>query len=313
MTLDKSSPKSVTIWRFIDGKPGHEKQSLGLVLAFAKLQNVNCHEIKIGVSAFKNLLDYCFGRSKSSIDLPIPDLLVGAGHRTHLPMLAAKWAYGGKSIVLMKPSLPYFLFDLCLVPEHDNPPERANIISTIGALNPLGLDGFHKKTPSSHLILIGGPSPHYKWNNNEVIDQVEQIVKKRQKSIQQWVLTTSPRTPKEFIKKLRERKLTDLKIFQFKDTKPGWVEEMLLVSENAWVTPDSISMVYEALSANCKVGVLELQESTKNDKVARNISLLKEKRYILDFEMFAKNEKLSVSKLRNQTEICANAIEEKFI
>ena len=313
MTLDKSSPKSVTIWRFIDGKPGHEKQSLGLVLAFAKLQNVNCHEIKIGVSAFKNLLDYCFGRSKSSIDLPIPDLLVGAGHRTHLPMLAAKWAYGGKSIVLMKPSLPYFLFDLCLVPEHDNPPERANIISTIGALNPLGLDGFHKKTPSSHLILIGGPSPHYKWNNNEVIDQVEQIVKKRQKSIQQWVLTTSPRTPKEFIKKLRERKLTDLKIFQFKDTKPGWVEEMLLVSENAWVTPDSISMVYEALSANCKVGVLELQESTKNDKVARNISLLKEERYILDFEMFAKNEKLSLRKFDNQAEICARAIEEKFL
>ena len=313
MTLDKSSPKSVTIWRFIDGKPGHEKQSLGLVLAFAKLQNVNCHEIKIGGSAFKNLLDYCFGRSKSSIDLPIPDLLVGAGHRTHLPMLAAKWAYGGKSIVLMKPSLPYFLFDLCLVPEHDNPPERANIISTIGALNPLGLDGFDKKTPSSHLILIGGPSPHYKWNNNEVIDQVEQIVKKRQKNIQQWILTTSPRTPKEFIENLRERKLTDLKIFQFKDTKPGWVEEMLLVSENAWVTPDSISMVYEALSANCKVGVLELQESTKNDKVARNISLLKEERYILDFEMFAKNEKLSLRKFDNQAEICARAIEEKFL
>jgi mitochondrial fission protein ELM1 len=212
----------------------------------------------------------------------------------------------------MKPSLPYFIFDLCLVPEHDNPPKRANIISTIGALNPLGLDGLHEKKTSSNLVLIGGPSPHYKWDNNLIIKQIEQILKKRQKRIQQWVLTTSPRTPKEFIEKLRERKLTDLKIYHFEDTKPGWVEEMLLASENAWVTPDSISMVYEALSANCKVGVLELKEPRKNDKVARNILLLKEERYILDLEMFAKNEKLSLSKLHNQAEICASVIAENF-
>ena len=100
-----------------------------------------------------------------------PNLIIGAGHRTHFSILAAKRAYGGKSIVLMKPSLPYFIFDLCLVPEHDNPPKRANIISTIGALNPLGLDGLHEKKPSSNLILIGGPSPHYKWDNNLIIKQ----------------------------------------------------------------------------------------------------------------------------------------------
>ena len=146
-----------------------------------------------------------------------------------------------------------------------------------------------------------------------IIEQIEEIVKKGKKSIQQWILTTSPRTPKEFIEDLRERKLSDLKIYHYKDTKPGWVEEMLLASEYALVTPDSISMVYEALSANCKVAVLELLESTKNDKVARNISLLKEERYILGLEMFAKSEKLSLSKLHNQAEICANAIEEKFL
>ncbi|MDA9119720.1 mitochondrial fission ELM1 family protein [Opitutales bacterium] len=305
MTLDKSSPKSVTIWRFIDGKPGHEKQSLGLVLALAKLQNVNCHEIKIGGSAFKNLLDYCFGRSKSSIDLPIPDLLVGAGHRTHLPMLAAKWAYGGKSIVLMKPSLPYFLFDLCLVPEHDNPPERANIIPTIGALNPLGLDGHVKKIPSSHLILIGGPSPHYLWDNNLIIDQVEQIVKKRQKSIQQWVLTTSPRTPKEFIEKLRERKLYDLKVHHFKDTKPGWVEEMLLASENAWVTPDSVSMTYEALSAGCRTGVFEIPKSKFNSRISKSLKILCENRYIFTHSHFIRSKITTTRMFTPQANACA--------
>ena len=301
------------IWRLIDGKPGHEKQSLGLVLALSKLKKVTCDDIKVGHSVPIQIIEFLLGVFPLGKKLKKPNLIIGAGHRTHFSILAAKRAYGGKSIVLMKPSLPYFLFDLCLVPEHDNPPKRANIISTNGALNPLGLDGLPKKIPSSHLILIGGPSPHYVWDNNLIIEQIEEIVKKGQKNIPQWILTTSPRTPKEFIENLRGRKLSELKIYHYKDTKPGWVEEMLLASENAWVTPDSISMVYEALSANCKIGVLKLKESTKNDKVARNISLLKEERYILDFEIFTKNEKLSVRKCDNQSEICARAIEEKFL
>ena len=312
MTLDKSSPKSVTIWRFIDGKPGHEKQSLGLVLALAKLQDVNCHEIKVGDSGFKNLLDYCFGRSKEGIDLPRPDLLIGTGHRTHLPMLAAKRAYGGKSIVLMKPSLPYSFFDLCLVPEHDNPPERANIISTIGALNSLGLDGYVKKKPSSHLILIGGPSPHYLWDNNLIIEQIEQIVKKEQKSIQPCVLTTSPRTPKEFIEKLRERKLYDLKVYHFKDTKPGWVEEMLLASENAWVTPDSVSMTYEALSAGCQTGILELHPNKSNPRITHSIQALIKNEYIRTQKGFLYEKQKSNKKFTSQATACAKVIIQKF-
>ena len=312
MTLDKSSPKSVTIWRFIDGKPGHEKQSLGLVLALAKLQDVNCHEIKVGDSGFKNLLDYCLGRSKEGIDLPRPDLLIGVGHRTHLPMLAAKRVYGGKSIVLMKPSLPYFLFDLCLVPEHDNPPKRANIISTIGALNPLGLDGLPKKTPSSHLILIGGPSPHYVWDNIQVIDQVEQIVKKGQKRIQQWVLTTSPRTPKEFIEKLRERELPDLKIYHFKDTKTGWVEKMLLASENAWITPDSVSMTYEALSAGCRSGILELCPNKSNPRVSESITLLVKSEYVRTHRDYVSENHSDIKSFLSQAISCAEEIALKF-
>jgi mitochondrial fission protein ELM1 len=301
------------IWRLIDGKPGHEKQSLGLVLALSKLKKVTCDDVEVRHSVPTQIIQFLLGRFTLGKKFKKPNLIIGAGHRTHFSILAAKRAYGGKSIVLMKPSLPYFLFDLCLVPDHDNPPKRANIISTIGALNPLGLEGLPKKIPSSHLILIGGPSPHYVWDNNLIIEQIEQIVKKGQKSIQKWILTTSPRTPKEFIENLRERKLSNLKIYHYKDTKPGWVEEMLLASENAWVTPDSISMVYEALSANCKVVVLELQEPLKNDKVARNISLLKEERYILDLEMFAKNENLSLSKIHNQAEVCARAIEKNFL
>ena len=91
----------------------------------------------------------------------------------------------------------------------------------------------------------------------------------------------------------------------------GW--KILCNSEIAWATPDSISMVYEALSANCKVGVLELEKSSKKDKVARNISLLKEEGYIFSLDEFASYEKLSVRKFDNQAEICARTVKEKFL
>ena len=298
----------IHIWRLIDGKPGHEKQSLGLVRALSKLRKVTCDDIKVEHSILKQILQFLLGRFPLGQKFKNPNLIIGAGHRTHFSILAAKRAYGGKSIVLMKPSLPYFLFDLCLVPEHDSPPDRANIIPTMGSLNSLGLDGQHPKKPSSHLFLIGGPSPHYLWDNNLIIDQVEQIVKKRQKSIQQWVLTTSPRTPKEFIEKLRERKLSDLKIFQFKNTKPGWVEEILLASENAWVTPDSVSMTYEALSAGCRTGILQLCQNKSNPRIINSIQALIKNEYIRTPKSFLYDKPKSNKIFTPQATACAKVI-----
>ena len=74
-------------------------------------------------------------RLSSYWTLPTPDLLLGAGHHTHLSLLAARRIRGGKVVVLMRPSLPPGLFDLCLIPEHDAPPARPNVLATRGALN----------------------------------------------------------------------------------------------------------------------------------------------------------------------------------
>lgn len=304
----------IHIWRLIDGKPGHEKQSLGLVRALSKLRKVTCDDIKVEHSILKQILQFLLGRFPLGKKLKNPNLIIGAGHRTHFSVLGAKRAYGGKSIVLMKPSLPYSFFDLCLIPMHDNPPERDNIIPTIGSLNSLGLDGPYAKTPSSHLILIGGPSPHYLWDNNLIIEQIEKIVKKKQKSIQQWVLTTSPRTPKEFIEKLRERKLSDLKIFQFKNTKPGWVEEILLASENAWVTPDSVSMTYEALSAGCRVGLFELEILKPKSQVIKSITFLRKNEFVMNKNPDGEQVTLKVPrKFQGQSMVCASYVLTKIL
>ena len=307
-------PAPLHIWRLLDGKPGHEKQSLGLVLALSKLKKVTYDDIKVEHSVAIQILQFLQGRFPLGKKFKKPNLIIGAGHRTHFSILAAKRAYGGKSIVLMKPSLPYFLFDLCLVPEHDNPPERANVIPTIGSLNSLGLDDRHPKTASSHIILIGGPSPHYVWDNNLIIEQIEQIVKNGQKNIQQWILTTSPRTPKEFIEKLRESNLTDLKIFQFKNTKPGWVEEMLLASENAWVTPDSVSMTYEARSAGCRVGLFELEILKPKSQVIKSITFLRKNEFVMNKNPDGEQVTLKAPrKFQGQSMVCASYVLTKIL
>ncbi|NIO88165.1 MAG: nucleoside-diphosphate sugar epimerase, partial [Candidatus Aminicenantes bacterium] len=79
--------------------------------------------------------------------------IIGAGHGTHFPMLCAQRARGGKTIVIMKPGLPYSWFDYCLIPEHDKPPRKKNIITTRGAINTITPTNNH--SIDQGMIMIG--------------------------------------------------------------------------------------------------------------------------------------------------------------
>ena len=59
-----------------------------------------------------------------------PDLLLGAGRRVHVPMLKAKIQTKAKSVVLMRPTLWTFGYDLAVVPNHDRMKPHPNIIRT---------------------------------------------------------------------------------------------------------------------------------------------------------------------------------------
>ena len=71
----------------LDGKPGHDAQSKGLLQALAQRRAVQAYEIpltqhdRIGLSALLQR------RFPPAVDLPAPTLLLGAGHATHWPML----------------------------------------------------------------------------------------------------------------------------------------------------------------------------------------------------------------------------------
>lgn len=273
MASDQSD--KLVIWRIYDNRPGHDNQSRGLANALDSLIVMECKNIPAPAS-WQNLLNLLLKRFPSGENLPSPDLVIGAGHKTHLALLAAKRARGGKTIVIMRPTLPTDWFDLCLIPDHDKPTIKDNIFITHGALNTMIPAAGHDR--SKGLILVGGPSRHYDWNTGQVLDQITTIIHKAPQL--NWQITDSARTPSETRQRLKEFGDTgNAGFLSHTETPSGWVGEQLHTSDTAWVTADSISMIYESLTAGVHTGILPVPFSREN-KITNVINDLRRARMI---------------------------------
>ncbi len=300
----------LTLWRLTDGKPGHEKQSLGLARALTRLTGASRHDIAVRggtpLGAVAASLHWLLGRFPAGAGLPAPDLILAAGHATHVPALAARRARGGRIVVLMRPSLPLALFDLCLIPSHDRPAARPNVIPTRGVLNAVESVGVHDRVQG--LILIGGPSRHYRWDDAAIVAQVREIVAAHPDV--GWTLTTSRRTPEEFIPALGSPRGLDIR--PHTQTPAGWLEEALARSAQVWVSPDSGSMVYEALTAGCRVGLLELAPLA-GSRMARDIAGLAEDGMVTPLARWRRDRALALATNGfNEAERCARLILERW-
>ena len=230
--------KTKIIWRLSDGKSGHDKQSIALVKNLVNISK--CRVFDINVKDLNNsFLGILFKKYKISNDVPKPDIAIGAGHKTHLHLLALKRCFNVKNVVIMKPSLPINFFDLCIIPKHDGFKDRANIITTQTSL--FNINSKSNKKENTGLFLIGGPSKHYDWDTALVLDQVKKISKKFEN--RNLFLTTSRRTPINFISELKNLKLKNLKAYDYLKIKNSWLEKNINNVKNIWVTNDSYSMI----------------------------------------------------------------------
>ena len=267
MRSTESPAESVVIWRLLDGRSGHENQVIGLTEAIARRVSVQAFDITIAQS-LRGLRSLIPGRLSFAKTLPAPDLLIGAGHATHLPLLTCQKQFGGQTVVVMKPSLPTALFNLCLIPAHDNLIfQPHNVIRTEGALNRIEPSAEHDS--SKGLFLIGGPSKHFQWSDDAVMDQVRQVV---QQSSVHWTVATSERTPDSFISRWR-RQAPGIPLVTALECSSEWLPEQLAQSGVVWVTCDSMSMIYEAMTTGTHVGLLELP-MIRRDRITRNIQRL---------------------------------------
>jgi mitochondrial fission protein ELM1 len=199
--------------------------------------------------------------------LPKPDFIIAAGHATHLPLLWLARKYSAKSIALMRPSLPLACFDLCIAPSHDFPkkPQRKNLILTRGAINRVRSVDSEK---TGRLILIGGPSKTHGWDSAVMLDMLARVT-----ATGDWQLTDSRRTPEGFIKQIKKQ-LPDIEIFSCKETAPDWLPGELGRAKEVWVSEDSVSMIYEALSSGARVGLLPVPRLKPSSRTLRGVDEL---------------------------------------
>jgi len=259
---------TTVIWRISDGRPGHDSQSGGLVDALSRRVPVQCHELA-AVPARQAFGWWLSRRFPPGDNLPAPDLLVGAGHATHLPMLAARRRHGGRSVVLMKPSLPYRSFDLCLVPRHDAPAAHDRVLLTEGALN--GRVRSDRHDPDKRLVIIGGPSRHVRWDDESLLCGIVDLLQRRPSA--HWSMATSRRTPAALVDRLR-RRLPQVALTVYQQSTPDWLPARLAEAGEVWVSRDSVSMIYEALTCGARVGLLDVPVVAGFDRVNAGIDRL---------------------------------------
>lgn len=250
---------AIPIWCVTDDKPGHRSQLQGLAEALAERTACVVRWLPVGPGL----------RREASALGERPQLILCAGHRTHWPSLRLKWRHGGILVALLKPSLPRQLFDLCVIPEHDGARPGRRVVLTCGTLNDIRPAA--APDPGRGLILIGGPSRHHRWEDDDMLDRIDRL--RGALPAVSWTLTTSRRTPDSFLAAAAALTDDQLKVVPVAETDRAWLRRHYDQCGVIWVTEDSASMVYESLTAGASVGVLPVPRHSES-RVSRGLDKL---------------------------------------
>lgn len=308
--------KPLSVVAFLDGRPGHEKQTKGVLRALSELTAVDIEYRKTPLPSFGALIKdwrrYSFSKFfPGQKYISHVDLVIGTGSRTHVPMLLLKnkCRPAPKTVTCMTPNFPLLRkFDLCLVPQHDGVAVADNIFMTVGP--PSTASYSSHQDPQKGLILVGGlDKKSHDWSTDMVLAQVRALTEKEKEKT--WTISSSPRTPAETIKKLAAFAGTEENstFFQARETPSGWIEEQYGINADVWVTADSMSMVYEALTAGCRVGILPVAWKRKESKFQRSLEYLTKNRLVVLYEKWLTGEEtLGQGKPLDEASRCAGEI-----
>jgi mitochondrial fission protein ELM1 len=284
--------KPLRIVSFWDGRLGHEKQTRGVLTALAKLTALEevprtvhflsrAERTRSWLFFFAALIRPVGPETGGNL----ADLIIGTGSATHIPMLLFKKKCArARMVTCMTPDFPFRgRMDLCFVPRHDRQKLRDNIFETIGPPNNVEYADTHD--PRRGLILVGGldPKSHH-WDSGTLMDQVKTLVKRGPDC--RWTISSSPRTPSETLRKLEDlaARISGVEFYSSLNTPAGWIEQQYLQNFTVWVTADSVSMVYEALTAGCRVAILPVSWRQKDNKFQQNLDFLITNNYVTPYD-----------------------------
>ncbi|HAJ57720.1 MAG TPA: hypothetical protein DCL35_08185 [Candidatus Omnitrophica bacterium] len=301
-----------------DGKAGHLKQSMACIDILGDLGiTVKSHVAEVGYKGWIEakifiLVSRFFGRRLALRALPFCikpqkfreitsgayDIVVSAGSSLAAVNGAVAFENNANSIAIMKPGIePLSRFDLVIIPKHDKPPRRKNVMVFTGSLNavtPLSIsDDFHKLAAVKPELkrfdgfdkpkiglLVGGDSKNYTMTAEMIgflSSQVKRFLSERQGVI---FVTTSRRTPERVVNVLASDFKKDpacgLFVSASEFNPPGAVGGIFYLSDCIIVSGESISMVSEAAASGRHVVVFQPHCDNKDNKVKRFLNSLAE-------------------------------------
>ncbi|SDP03080.1 hypothetical protein SAMN05660330_01626 [Desulforhopalus singaporensis] len=281
----------------MDGRPGHEKQTLGIIAGLKARTGVHVSVVRTSrpspyrriVNGLTVAVPFLYPQKK---ELQGADLVLCTGSSTHFIALTLKKKLGIPAFCCMHPgSILRSFFDCCFVPGHDGK-KGDNIVTTAGAPNMCYDKGKHM--PGQGLVLVGGVSEgeHY-WIEEKVVSMVQAVISRDTRT--HWVIASSPRTPAHTAESLKmfDQNMANVDFVDFKDTWPGWIETQYDRAETVWVTSDSISMIYEAMTAGCRVNIFPMEWSSKEKKFKRNEEILSQQKRVNVFPEYDRTDTAS--------------------
>ena len=293
----------MNVYWFQDSKTGHLKQVQALLDQLKK-------EIELSIITINVTNQESFSKIFSNQDqFDGPTILIGAGHEVYSKILQAK-KYLKKtiskdlfSIAVLRPSYKLSSFDLIIAPEHDFRKKRIpeNVIPFQGSLSATSQNPVDENMA---IIAIGGPSKHYKFDQEILIGQLQYILSVHPKH--KFKIFNSRRTPEVLNLRLKNElnKYPNAKFIDLNSPESHTFQASLNESALKFVTPDSSNLVFEALSVNGQTYLIQIESPKYRrifgaKKIRESMNELVNSRRVGVVSVLNKNGGVDISKIEN--------------
>ena len=254
---------------FKDSKIGHEKQVHAILDNLALTQDLLIEEIYISNPVWLELFLYLL-KIKPKQD-SIPDIIIGAGSKTTIPMLRHKIHSKTKVISVMKPQFFESKFDLIVAPRHDYKVVPNNVFTYIGSIAKVNIN---PELEDIGLIVVGGLNKHFNFDDDYLISQIDFVISLFPNT--KWIVFNSRRTPKSFNERIKKSSSIEKFIDVTTNFEP--LNNYLPKAKFKFVTPDSVNMIFESLSSSGETYLFDMHSSREN-KITRLIDEVKNNKY----------------------------------
>jgi len=317
----KSTPVR-TVLVLNDGKAGHLNQSLAVARAIQRArttQGYRFDDTKIVTVDVKYKTKFaravllicarlaswrCHGRMwamRACLEKPsyetlmktYAEFVVSCGSATAPANIFMAKENDAKNVIIMKPSpiLGARKFSLCIIPEHDRPAKRKNVVKTVLAPNLMSVEALrtngdklrgYAKTAKGNVVgvLIGGDNAEFALTPRIAEDLARELLEFAKKRDAELLVTTSRRTSVAVESVLKHMLKDDprgkLLVIANEKNAPEVMPGILDISNIIVVSGESISMVSEAISSGKKTIAFSLEKrargATKHERALESLA-----------------------------------------